>query len=158
MKSGFLYNSACFKSAYKRDEIVKRVFNTIDCPENNFKLIWSTNENIVFYAHTGSILVYNSFLPSVTVTIQDYNEGSLVFMTFELKKSTKTMIEIYNALLLVFEIFLVKSWLTNQLIHVWLLFMPIGMILYSLLISVAGLRLSSKKVLKVFVEALGAEF
>ena len=64
----------------------------------------------------------------------------------------------YNALLLVFEIFLVKSWLTNQLIHVWLLFMPIGMILYSLLISVAGLRLSSKKVLKVFVEALGAEF
>ena len=158
MKSGFLHHSACFKSAYKRDEIVKRVFNTIDCPENNFKLIWSTNENIVFYAHTGSILVYNSFLPSVTVTIQDYNEGSLVFMAFELRKSAKTMIGICNVLLLVLEILLAKSWLTNRLDSVWFLLVPIGMVLYSLLISAVGLRVSSKKVLKVFSEALREEF
>lgn len=158
MKNRFLCRSVCFQCAYKRDEAIKKILETIDSPENNFKLMKLSDKNIIFCANTGSFFVRNSFLPFVTINLKEYDEKTFVFMTFKIKKGTKIMIDIYNILLSLFEIFLIESWLTSRLNSAWFLFMPIGMILYSLIISVAGFRLSSKSVLKVFIKALNAKF
>lgn len=91
---GFLHHSVCFQCAYKRNEVVQKVLQTIRYPENDFKLITSNMSEIVFYVHTGSFLFYHSFLPIVTVTVKEHNDVQWIFMTFKLKKCAKAMVVI----------------------------------------------------------------
>lgn len=157
MKIGYPSCSASFTTDCSVQETANRILNTVADQRNNFKLVsteYSDVTQIVFNANTASLLERNSFLPVTTVKIAQRNTGSLVSVSFELKKSVKVIMTIISILLILFELVFCVICFSGQSTTILPVFIPIGMLLFTYVFSFFGMKLSSKGVLKTLFDGV----
>lgn len=157
MGLGFPRYTASFECECSIQESMKRIIDVASCTNNclqTVKASYSGTQKIVLNAHTGGYIYYNSFLPVVEIDIGTIESGSLYSITFELRRSVKTIITIISIFAVLYEIALLVFWLTDQLSAIILLCLPIGILLFMFVLSSVGLKLASKRILRILFEAI----
>lgn len=160
MKVRFPCYNTSFPCACTVQEATKRISETVACQHNNLKVIeayYSDVQKIVLSASTNGYVYYNSFMPIANIEIRELDGRTQVSILFELKKSTKVLMTLFSALVLIFEISLLVLWVMNQLAIFALLCFPLGMLILSYALSTVGLFFSSKGVLRILFVALTRE-
>lgn len=162
MKIRFPSFSTSFTCDCTLQEAIERIMKAVNQESNNMKLVnssYSGVQKIVISTSTGSILYRNSFLPITTIEIKEENNVLRISMLFELRKSIRILIAIYCLICAFFEMFLTVYVLINNYQFTAPMLMPLGLILFILLLSFFGLKFSSRGVLRVLFDSLtqGAE-
>ena len=160
MKARFPCYVTAFPCVCTVQEAARRISETVACQHNNLKVIesyYTGVQKIVLNASTDGYAYYNSFMPTANIAIKELDGRAQVSILFELKKSTKVLLTLFSVLAVIFEILLLTLWIMNQLAIIALLCFPLGMLILSYALSVAGLFFSSKGVLKILFVALTNE-
>ena len=160
MKIGFPCYVTSFPCACTVQEVTKRIAETAACKNNNLKILktfYTDIQKIVLSASTGGYVYYNSFMPVASINLRVSENETLVFISFDLKKSTKVLMIVFYVLVFLFELALLALWVTNQLASIGLLLFPLGLLTCSYVLSVVGLFFSSKGVLRILFDALASD-
>lgn len=100
---------------------------------------------IVFDVKNTNLLMYNSFLPTVNVTI--YEAAPLcITISASLKKSTKVILTLLTMIATVFEVVLGITMLANNYGNALILLLPLGLVLAIFLLAYIGLSVSTKDI------------
>lgn len=134
----------CLNCKITKDEMIKRL---LDIHGDDY-VIKNSIENMIELKPKCSIsLYYNSFRPNISISTNNHPSTS---MTFELGKSTKWMMLIFESICIMFQIMLLFSFFVeNWSMHsIFVIFIPsfLGVFLY--LLSYIGLKYSKYRFLK----------
>ena len=111
--------------------------------------------HISIETQTGHMLLRNSFLPDVKITISE--QTSDAYIGFAIKPCICVLGILFYLALAIFEIVLLFFLLTNELSTPMLLLIPPGMAIYSLLLCRLGLWRSSVHLLQQITEILSGK-
>lgn len=111
---------------------------------SSFRVVdkYTSPEQLAF-AHRNKIsLFYNSFKPIVTVRFISAEGKTKIVANFELYKSVKSMFLVFLALCVALEFVMLYFFLTSNLTSIYLVFIPVGFIVFLFLLSHIAFRLS----------------
>lgn len=160
MKTRFPCYTTSFPCVCTVQQATKKILETVTCQRNNLKIVesyYNGFQTIVLSASTDGYVYYNSFMPIVNIGMREVYDETQVSILFELKRSTKILMSLFAVLTLLFEITLLVLWIMNQLAIIGLLCLPLGMLIFSYVLSSVGLFFSSKAVLRIVFAALTCE-
>ncbi len=118
------------------------------------KLSCCGGAKIILSVNTYGYLYYNSFLPIVTIEMEEAGTQTHVHVLFELKKSTRLLVSLILLIALLFILAFLGLSITNQLVNNWLFLFPLGFAVFIYLLCSIGLLLSSKSALGVIHKIL----
>ena len=161
MKLGFPYYVTSFPCECTVQEATERIWKAVAWPGNDLKMkeaSYSGRQKMVLHATTRGVLGRNSFLPMITVEIAGMGGETRVYMTFELKKSIKTMTAVFSVYCILFEAMLLPNLFTailsEDLSTLLSSCLPLGLMAFSWAMDTIGLRFSSREPLWTLFDAL----
>lgn len=101
-------------------------------------------KRLTFSISKTEILYHNSFSPIVSVEIAGYFNDSQVLVKFSLRKSVKALMSIILTFAFIMQIAMFIN--LHKLLSFELLFLPAFMMLFSVIISLIGLKVSSNEI------------
>lgn len=115
-----------------------------------------SSNGISFQVESPNFLVRNAFRPMVHIGIKNSEVGSSGKIKYSLSKGTKIIMAILFSIAMAFEGLLLILLLMNQLVSPLFLLLPAGLILFTAIISILGLYVSSHAVHKHLLTLIGA--
>ena len=143
-----------FKSAYSIPESVNKLVNAVKNQQDSFKLEKESESNLLLLIGTCSMIYYNSFTPVVKIYLQNMEDRTIIFLSFGLKKSEKIWGVILSAFLLLAECNIFIPFSRGNLAANGLLFRPIGLWFWGVLLYRIALYVSSRRILEWLSSAI----
>lgn len=148
MNLSFFNLKASFESAYSIPESVNKLVNAVKNQQDSFKLEKESESNLLLLIGTGSMIYYNSFAPVVEIYLQNMEDRTIIFLSFRLKMSAKIWGLILSAFLLLAECNIFILFSRENLAANGLLFLPIGLWFWGVLLYRIALYVSSRHILE----------
>jgi len=157
--------TASFYSPYTTQE-ASEIIAGFSAVRNNYTISDVTNRKDVY---SSVILVssdtpfkYNSFLPKISLLVEEEAEQTVVSLLFELKKFVKVFVVLFMIFALIFESSLLFAFIKDGVISsqpglLVALILPIVMVLFMIGLCYSGFRSASMNELKTFFRELGDE-
>lgn len=143
------------ESMHKLSAVYATIYEAIRTnPSYSISDIEAKQNQMVFAKKNDTMLLINSFSP--TVVINFYQEGfcTKIIVSFKLRRSIRIILSVYLSIALAIEMSFLFLMLKKELVTSLLLFLPLVLFLFAITISYVGLKLSSIQIEKNIVSAI----
>lgn len=154
--------AASFECASSTREAADIISKTVEYKYNNLEIVGATvacDGKTVLRTKPSSYVGINSFSPVINIKMREEGNAVSISLVFELRRAIRVFMAILALLALSIEAVLLAHLIGGQLAEIALLILPLGMLLFSFAICIAGLYFSSKKVLEIlFLDLNGGDY